>query len=105
MRRAFVGLLPPEIANRKTKALMGYQHYVEAQELLRGLPLDAIDWEVAKRGWVESTALAETMSRIARGTLHEWSEITKILTLETWLSSREARKRVPAYARHPQIPV
>ena len=32
-----MGLLPPEIANRKTKALMGYQHYVEAQELLRGL--------------------------------------------------------------------
>jgi asparagine synthase (glutamine-hydrolysing) len=97
MRRAFADLLPPEIANRKAKAHMGYQHYIEAQELLQRLPASAVDWEVVKRGWVDSTVLSETLGRIARGTLHDWSEITKILTLETWFGSREAKNSLAAY--------
>jgi asparagine synthase (glutamine-hydrolysing) len=95
MRSAVADVLPPEIANRRTKALMGYQYYVEAQELLQRLPADAFEWEVVKHGWVDPTVLSETLGRIARGNLHEWSEITRILALETWSGLRRARKPVP----------
>lgn len=97
MRRAFADLLPHEVAKRKTKALMGYQYYTEAQELIQRLPADASDWEVSKRGWVEAPVLSETLSRIARGTLHEWSEITKVLTLETWCRPRGTGTPTPSY--------
>jgi asparagine synthase (glutamine-hydrolysing) len=105
MRSAFGSLLPVEITNRKSKALMDYQIHIEAQELLQRLPKEAVDWEVVKRGWVDSTVLSETMSRIATRTLHEWSEITRILTLETWLGSRSATKPAPPTNRHRQISV
>jgi asparagine synthase (glutamine-hydrolysing) len=88
MRRSFERLLPPEVANRKTKALQGHQQYVEGQDLVRRLSKDAAAWAVVNRGWVDQKALQVTLERISNATLREWSEVTRILTLELWLESR-----------------
>jgi hypothetical protein len=88
MRRAFSGLLPQDILNRKTKALMTYQYFLEAKDVLCRLPTEAVEWECVRREWVKAPALAAVLSRISTGTIHEWSEIKFILMLELWLTSR-----------------
>jgi asparagine synthase (glutamine-hydrolysing) len=88
MRRAFAELLPHEIALRSTKATMGYRHQIDAKQVLAHLPSAADDWDVVKRGWVERTTLRQMLHGVSTATLREWSDFSMVLTLETWLASR-----------------
>jgi asparagine synthase (glutamine-hydrolysing) len=88
MRRSFERLLPPQVVNRKTKALMGYQKYIEAQQLIQHLPGPVSAWSVVTRGLVDRKTLSEQLDRISRTTLHDWAELDTILALETWFASR-----------------
>lgn len=96
MRKTFARLLPAGVASRKNKALMGYQHYIEARQLIQRLPREANEWEVVARGWVDPAPLSDALSQVTRGTLHEWSEITKILMLETWFVSQRTKEYPPS---------
>jgi asparagine synthase (glutamine-hydrolysing) len=87
MRRAFAELLPFEILNRTAKASIGYQQYIEAQQLVHHLPARPEDWDVVKRGWVDANALRTTLSAVSESKLREWSEMKRILTLETWFQA------------------
>jgi hypothetical protein len=104
MRRAFGSLLPPQVVNRKNKAVMGYQNYIEAQQLIHRLPGDPQAWEVVRRGWVDGKALSGAVDRIAKSTLRDWSEMLTILALESWLTMRGpkdlAARRIRASAHN-----
>lgn len=91
MRRAFAPVLPAEIVNRKSKAVLDYQVLKQAQELLSHLPEDACEWEVVKRDWVDPSAFGKTLDRLSKQTLHELAEMKAIITLELWLVSRKTR--------------
>lgn len=89
MRRALKDLLPQRILKRKSKGTTG-------EALCRGLanewprirPL-LVDSRLARRGYVDATALVQALDRARHGMEFNISSLLQALALEVWLRSLE----------------
>ncbi len=96
MRRAFSGLWPQKLRDRRSKALFDQPW----QECLRPLARDLLSarrLHVVERGFVDRASLQVRLTRLAAGLDCNRSQLQNIIVLELWLRQRE-RVSVPAAA-------
>ena len=90
MRRAFAGLLPPAVLNRRSKGSYG-SSYREAF-----LPSAAALWkgaggiQVVERGYIERQSLMNRLEKFTQGLDCNETQLRQILLLEFWLRARMA---------------
>jgi asparagine synthase (glutamine-hydrolysing) len=85
MRRAFSGLLPTAVRNRRTKALGGVAIDTSILDILPGLLQSRIYSEEA--GYVNADELRRVL-RSPQATGYDRNELNRVLTLEIWLRTR-----------------
>jgi hypothetical protein len=88
MRRAFVGLLPPAVVQRKTKALSGTAMDLTLLRLGPALLRSPRGLITELRGYAEKGALA-AMLRNPQATDFRRSELIPLLCLEVWFQTRQ----------------
>jgi asparagine synthase (glutamine-hydrolysing) len=88
MRRAFSGLWPQKLRDRRSKGLFG----TPWQECLRPLALDLLQarrWQVVERGFVDRASFHARLTRLSAGLECNRSQLKNIILLELWLRQRE----------------
>ena len=91
MRRAFSGLLPHEVLNRRTKALGNFALDLSLQELCPEL-LRAGQFRTETAGYAKAGAMRGILEH-SQDPSHKRSEITQLLKLEIWLRTRPMRRK------------
>jgi asparagine synthase (glutamine-hydrolysing) len=89
MRRAFAGLTPPAILNRKSKATYGDIFREALLRLAREMRTDAARNRVVEAGYVERDNLAQRLTCFTQGLECNEMQLRQIILLEFWLRQRE----------------
>ncbi len=86
MRRALSGVLPPKIARRASKGLLD-EIIVRAVQHEMPLVPDTANWELCKRGYVDSEALGTALHQARLGVSRLPGPLIRLFSLERWVRS------------------
>ena len=91
MRRAFAGLLPPEIAARRSKGSYTGVFLETVRPAARALLAEGAPLRVVELGYVEPRELRERLDRMTHALDCNEPQLRHIILLELWLRGRERR--------------
>jgi hypothetical protein len=94
MRRAFADLWPARVGARRSKSLFGAPWIHALRPLARGL-LQAPDWRVVARGWIDRASLTARLHRLLHGLECNDAQLRQVLLLEYWIRNREQALAAP----------
>lgn len=99
-RRAMAGVIPPEIARRRSKAGPD-QAFTQAleREWAQISALFSGDARVYDAGWVERQPFLDALERARFGLLHQAGPINNVLELESWLRHHATNSASPLVAQ------
>ena len=106
MRRAFGGLLPPLVLNRKSKAAYT-EAYVGALAPMAAQMLHQPDEiQVIERGYVKRESLVRRLENFTQGLECNEAQLRAVILLEYWLRNRERRSLTacPDFSRERKSP-
>jgi asparagine synthase (glutamine-hydrolysing) len=87
MRRAFSGILPPAVLERRTKALAGSATDKSILEVLPALSRGAFQME--SRGYIDGANLRRILQNL-QATDYDRNQLARALVLEVWLRTRRS---------------
>jgi asparagine synthase (glutamine-hydrolysing) len=87
MRRAFAGILPPEVLGRRTKALAGPASDKSLLEILPALCSSKLETE--SRGYINGTTFRRVLQN-PQAANYDRGQLTQALILEVWLRTRRS---------------
>jgi asparagine synthase (glutamine-hydrolysing) len=90
MRRAFAGLLPPLVLNRKSKGSYSSTYRDSLRPLATELLTGSGKIQSIERGYVERRSLTSRLGRFTQGLDCNETQLRQILILEFWLRKRIA---------------
>lgn len=97
MRRAFSGILPPAVLDRRTKALAGSATDKSILEILPALSRDALETE--SRGYIDGANFRRILQN-PQATDYDRGQLTQALILEVWLRTRRSPELAFAEEAH-----
>jgi asparagine synthase (glutamine-hydrolysing) len=100
MRRAFAGLLPPAVVNRKSKGSYASTYRESFLPLAAALLQDPGKIQVAERGYIERNSLASRLQKFTQGLDCNEAQLRQILLMEFWL--RKPTAAAPSAAAAPR---
>jgi asparagine synthase (glutamine-hydrolysing) len=95
MRRALGDLWPARLHARRSKALFGAP-WIEALRPLALALLNAPQWHVVSRGWVDRASLTSRLQKLTRGLECNEPQLRQIILLEYWLRNRNSTSDLSA---------
>jgi asparagine synthase (glutamine-hydrolysing) len=90
MRRAFAGLLPPMVLNRKSKGSYASTYRDSMKPLATQLLTGSGKLQLVERGYLERASLLRRLGRFTQGLDCNETQLRQILILEFWLRKRMA---------------
>jgi asparagine synthase (glutamine-hydrolysing) len=89
MRRAFTGLLPDSVRNRKSKAAYGGVYRQALLPLAAEMLREPGKMRLAEHGFVDRDSVTERLTAFTRGLDSNEGQLRQIILLEFWLRNRE----------------
>jgi hypothetical protein len=90
MRRAFAGLLPPMVLNRKSKAAYTSVYYQALMPLAAAMLNRPTEIQLVERGYLDRTSLTSRLERFTQGLDCNEFQLRMIILFEFWLRNRVA---------------
>ena len=90
MRRAFAGLLPPMVLNRKSKAAYTSAYRQSLMPLAAALLRHPTGIQLVERGYVDRQSLTSRLERFTQGLDCNESQLRMLILFEFWLRNRVA---------------
>jgi asparagine synthase (glutamine-hydrolysing) len=104
MRRAFAGLLPPMVLNRKSKGSYSSTYRESLKPLATQLLTGSGKIQLVERGYLERESLLSRLGRFTQGLDCNETQLRQILILEFWLRKRiAAPPSSDSAARSPEV--
>jgi len=95
MRRAFSGLLPPLIANRKSKGAYTSTYNQALMPLAKEILTNPSRIEAVERGYVERDSAIRRLEKFTQGLECHEGQLRLLILFEFWLRSYAARQPAP----------
>jgi len=96
MRRAFGGLWPPELRQRRSKDQLDRVFLESLRPLARAFFQPGQPLQVVERGYIDRASLDRRIERLSMSLACNEGQLRQIILLEMWLRQREGRRRSPA---------
>lgn len=92
MRRAFAGILPPQLRQRRSKDYFGAVFLESLRPLAEALLSQRSPLEVVERGYVDPSSLRDRLHRLTHAVGCNEPQLRQIILLELWLKNRGRRR-------------